>query len=351
MMAITGVLVVVGILGAFWLAGGAFSTTGQSTAVPPATAPATSSEISVLCPDSRSTGVTITQYNHLNTLTSDSYDQTARIYRVQADGREALAATVTDLTAGAVTLNCGEIYRLRLETAAGKAARIDGIRSGERASVASNGRYVEFQPTGAVYNLEFDSARLGDILVRAFDNNLNGFIFSDANPSATAYIGSGAVFQSTTDNTTPMSIGASDNVNVRFDIKANSSDSDARDFAIYVLVDASTTVWEEPDVRFQGADLVEVSGELDTFERRAFSEFEYVYRITTSIEDRDRRIDFQAQPISNVNPGASDDITIAFATVGAVKQTSGNEMRYSATTDASSPQPILPLQTFTLDIS
>lgn len=329
---------------------GMFSATGQATGVPPTTAPPTPGEIAQLCPNTLSTAVTITQYNHLNDQTSESYDQTARIYRVQSDGSEALTATVSDLTAGEVTLNCGELYRLRLETEAGKAARIDGIRSGERASVSSNGRHVEFQPVGAVYNLEFDSPKLGDIVVRAFDNNLNGFVFSDASGSATAYVGSGATFLSTVDNTTAMAIGASDSLNLRFDMKANGSTADARDFSLLVLVDASTNVWEEPVLFFQGQELREITGELDTFERRAFSDYDYVYRITTTIEDRDRRLEFTTQPISGVNPGSSDDIEIAFAVSGASKQTSGNAMRYAATTDASSPQPILPLQTFTLNI-
>lgn len=348
MSLITGLLVIAGLIVGLSFGGvGPFS----ATATPDQTTPGqTTSPSMSLCPDSQQTSVTVTQYNQKNTGQTETYDQTARLYRVGSDGGESLFATLSQTTNTETTVNCGDTYRLRLESSDDSNARIDGVRSGDGASVSSNNRHIQFTAKGAVYNLEFDSAKRGSLLVRAFDLQNNGFVFTDTAANANSYQAAGVTFQSTQDNATATALGEGDLLDWRFDIKADSSSVDANDFGIYMLVDASTNVYEEPSVRFDGQTLQDVTGSLDTFERRAFSEFEYVYRLDGAIENRDRSLSFSIQSLADVTPTASDDIQISFAGIGAVKQTAGNSMRYAATNDASSPQAVFTQQDYIINI-
>lgn len=350
----TGLLVaavlIVGMVSGLWITGsGPFSSTEAAAPTGAVTGGATVG--AALCADTLTTGLTASQYNPLNDTGSESYDQTARLYKVQTDGTEALFATLTDLTSPSATnTNCGDTYRLRLDSADGSNARITAVRSGEGATLSPDGKYVEFQATGAVYNLEIESPQRAGVKVKAFDLKQNGWVFANDGNSASAYRTSGVTFQSTTDNATAMAIGTADDAHIRFDLRANGVDVDANDFGIYMLVDADTAKYDEPAISFAGKDLSDVKGNLDTFESRAFSNYEYVYRIDDSIVDKDKSLDFQISALSGIDPGASDDITIAFAGIGASKQTAGNTMRYSATTDASSPATVFTLQTFGLNI-
>lgn len=349
--ALVAVVLIVGAIFGLWVTGnGPFSTT--ETAAPTGNVVAGGAAVGgVVCADSLSTGVTVTQYNQLNDTGTETYDQTARLYKVQADGSEAMFATLTDLTnPSATTTNCGDTYRLRLESADGSNARIVGVRGGEGAKLSADGKYVEFTAKGAAYNLEIESPQRAGVKVKAFDLKQNGWLFANDASSASSYRTSGVTFQSTTDNATAMAIGTADDAHIRFDMRANGVDVDANDFGIYMLVDADTAKYDEPSVSFAGKDLQDVKGNLDTYESRAFSNYEYVYRIDDSIVDKDKSLDFQISALSGIDPSGSDDITIAFAGIGASKQTSGNGMRYAATTDAASPAAVFTLQTFGLNI-
>jgi hypothetical protein len=347
---LVGIFVIVGLVAGLWIGGvGPFSST-EATPQPGSVGGGTL-PTGVVCADTLSTGVTVTQYNPNNDTGTESYDQTARLYKVQADGTEQLFATLTDLTnPSATNVNCGDTYRLRLQSGDDSNARITAVRSGEGATLSSDGRFVEFQAQGAVYNLEVDSPQRAGLRVKVFDLKQNGWVFADDGNAASAYRTSGVTFQSTTDNATATTVGTAEDISFRIDVRANGVDVDANDLGMYMLVDADTAVWAEPSVRFAGRELVDVKGNLDTFESRAFSNYEYVYRIDDSIVDRDRSMDFQVNALSGINPGASDDITLAFAGIGASKQTSGNLMRYAATTDAASPATVFTLQTFGINL-
>jgi len=347
---VVGIFVIAAFIAAFWAAGaGPFASTETTT---PTGSVGGALPAGVVCADTLATGVTITQYNPNNDTGTETYDQTARLYKVQSDGTEQLFATLTDLTnPSATNVNCGDTYRLRLQSADDSNARITAVRSGEGAVRSADGRYVEFQARGAVYNLEIDSPQRAGLRVKVFDLKQNGWVFANDELAASAYRTSGVTFQSTTDNATATAVETAGDLSYRIDLRANGVDVDANDFGMYLLVDADTSVWAEPSVRFAGRDLADVKGNLDTFESRAFSNYEYVYRIDDSIVDRDRSLDFQVNALSGINPGASDDITLAFAGIGASKQTSGNLMRYAATTDAASPATVFTLQTFGINIS
>lgn len=335
------------VVGIFVANGGSFSAT--STGDQPAISGNAVAQAG-LCPADGTTSLSFTVINPLNTSGEESYDQTARIYEVNDNG-EALFATLTDTTAGTADLNCGDTYRVRLESTDSANARIDSVSSGD-ADVIESGRAIEFVAERSNFNLRVDSSQHAGILVRAFDQDQNAFVFADDSDSASTLRATGATFQSTVDNATATALNSGDDLRWTFGIEANGEDVDANDFGTYILVKASTTVYEEPSVSYEGSDLQDVFGQLDTYESRAFSSYDYAYLIPegASIEDSERDISLDISALSNVNPGASDDIEIAFATVGAVKEVSGQDMRYSASTDASSPTAVFTLQTFGINI-
>jgi hypothetical protein len=346
MLVLLAAVVVVAVLVMWGFGAGPFSTTETTTTTGTGSAVATGG---LNCPDTLATTLTLTVTNHLNTSGYETYDQTARLYKVQSDGTESLFATMTDTTAGTTTLNCGETYRVRLQSGDAVLARIDGVRSGNGAVLGGQGRYVEFVANSAVYNLEIESAQRGVLKFKAFDLDKNGWVFAADELAASAYRTAPVTFKSVTDNATATALGSGEMLDWRFDIEADGEDVDANDFGLYVLIDASTAQYEEPVITFAGRVLSEVSGTLDTFEGRAFSSYEYVYRIDSSIENRKATMTFSISPVSGVNP--TEDVKIVFAGIGAVKETSSNAMRYSATTDASSPATVFTLQEVTLDIS
>lgn len=351
-MLVVGVLVIAAIFAGLYIGkAGPFAAT--ETAAPPGGV-AVGGAVSggVACADTLTTGITVNQFNELNTTGSESYDQTARLYKVQSDGTEALFATLSDLTnPTATSSNCGDTYRLRLESADASNARITGIRSGEGAKLSPDGKYVEFQAKGAVYNLEFTSPQRGSLKIKAFDLKQNGWVFANDGSAASAYRTSGATFQSTTDNATAMAVGLADDIQIRFDVRAVGTDVDANDFGIYMLVDANTAVYDEPAVSFAGKTLTDVKGNLDTYESRLYSSYEYVFAVTDTIVDKDKSLDFEISALSGIDPAGADDLTVAFAGIGASKQTSGNGMRYASSTDASSPSSTFTLQTFGINVS
>lgn len=303
-----------------------------------------------LCPADGTTSLSFTVINPLNTSAQEDYDQTAIIYEVNENG-EALYTTLSDTTAGTADLNCGDTYRIRLASSDSANARIDSVASGE-ADVIEEGRAVEFVAERSNFNLRVDSSQHAGILVRAFDEDQNAFVFADDSDSASTLRATGATFQSTVDNATATTLNSGGDLRWTFGIEANGEDVDANDFGTYVLVKASTTVYEEPSVSYEGSTLTDVFGELDTYESRAFSTYDYAYLIPegSSIEDSERDISLDISALSDVNPGASDDLEVAFATIGGVKEVSGQNMRYSASTDASSPSAVFTLQTFGINV-
>lgn len=314
---------------------------------------------STSCPDSGTTSLSLTVYNALNTSGTESYDNTAYIYSVN-DGEESLFATLTDTTSGTDDLNCGDVYRIRIVSTDGEggdSSLLMGVRAGKDADVGGNGEYVEFTAQGAQYNLELESKQHTTMLFKLFDNKQNGWVYDSNDASATDYESTGVTFKSTTDNSTAMSVGSGESLDLRYTLKGNSADGDFADHAMYILVDAASGTWQEPDVRFEGVSLSNMKGQLDSSESVAYSDYEYVYVVEVSdiesalIPNKDKFLDFDISARDNVDPDASDDISVDFASVGAVKETSGNMVHYGATDDSSSPSSIYTLQETTIDVS
>jgi len=316
--------------------------------------PTTGSGTLSSCPKDVGTTVTTTLYNILNTSGSDDRDQTAYLYKV-VGGEEALVDSITDTTAGTNVLDCGETYRARLVSASGESALITGIRVGEGATLATDGSYVEFTTKSLSYNLQIESKAMSGLKVKAYDNVNAGFMYDSADDSSTDYETTGATFMSTVDNTTALAIGTGEALDVSLSLRSVTAYTDVADFGIYVLLDAAVTVFDTPNVVFEGARLTEVT--LVGPESKAYSSYEFVYMIDAPTEgalipyNSDRDLDVEIAALSDVNPAAGDDVVIAIAPIGGVKEISGNNVRVSSVTDAASPSAVHTIQSFTMDIA
>jgi len=170
----------------------------------------------------------------------------------------------------------------------------------------------------------------------------------------------GVTFTSTTGNTTAMAVGESGDISIDLQFKSNSTDGDFNDQGYYILVEAPITVWGTPILTLNGVELVDIkaAGVLDDKENALWSAYEHIYFVeadklddrTNSIRDSAKTLKFQIKAQGGVNPGASDDIEIDFASKGAVKQTLGGKVRVSGATDASVASAVFTVQDVKLDI-
>ncbi|MEA3430335.1 MAG: hypothetical protein U9R08_03605 [Nanoarchaeota archaeon] len=306
------------------------------------------------CPTDLDTALTLTVNNGLNTTGIETYDNTGYLYKV-VNGQESLKSTITDTTAGTATLDCGSDYVYRQVSAdgsSGDSAMIMSVGAGD-ATVVEGGRAVKFTATGPSLNLELVSKQHSPIKIRVYDNDQSGWVYDGSDNDATDFETTGATFKSTTGNTTATAVGASGDIDFNIEAEATISDGDVADLGLYILIDASTSDFQEPTVKFEGSKL-SVFDLVDKKESTSYSSYEYVYKLEADqasalIEDDDVSIELEVEAVDGVNP--TSDIVIAFATIGAARATSGYDVRYSSVTDASSPAAIYTLQSFTLDLS
>src|SRR6185295_16417453 len=64
------------------------------------------------CGTSRTSTITFTQQNGLNTTGNEGFDSTCYVYKVGADGGETYVATQTDTTAGTLAGDCNQLYNM-----------------------------------------------------------------------------------------------------------------------------------------------------------------------------------------------------------------------------------------------
>lgn len=311
------------------------------------------------CGDARTTQVVLNLYNIQNDTGLETFDASGIIYN--ADG--SLFTTFTDTTEGTLSqsLVCGNEYVLRLVSAdgtGGDSAQIISIRAGPGAQVIEDGRAVKFAATQPSMRLELNGKQHANAQARVYDN-INAAFFTDTSGDGTTsdYELDGTDFRSTSSNATAIAVSTGGRIDSTWYLQSTLADGDFADLGMYIAVDAAPTVWDRPAVRFNGAELTDVKGSLDSKSATAMSGYEFVYFVPAPaakalLDQRsDATMGFRMAALSGVDPGASDDIAVDFIALGASRETTGNAVRYAPYTDAASPAAVFTVVDFGLDVS
>ena len=303
-----------------------------------------------ICKETATTTLKINVYNPLNTSGSENYDVTLYGF---VDG--SLTYTVTDTTSpSGVTINCGEEVVF-------KAVGTDGA-SGDKSYIKSasgsggdirvvDGNLV-IRPTKSTMTVNLQIEQHATLECRAYDNVNEGLMYDNSDSSNTDYETDGVVWMSTTDNSTKYS--EADGIDMTFTCRAIQSDTDYNDRGIWVLIEAPTSVWDEPTVSLNGRTLSEASAQLNEDERKAYSDYEYVYFIPqdTIIRDGGEGMDLRVQiELLDGVSSASADPEIDFAVRTQYKTTDGLSVKVGAVDDSSSTSQIIALYDMSIDVT
>lgn len=341
----TAVVILVAIFMIVAVGTGVFLGSGKS--VKDVTTGGTSDGVDIsTCPDDGDTSFTINLYNDLNETGSETFDAS---YIIEGDAGD--YETGTDTTDGTETLNCGETYTLKLQSADGDAgdnSMIERVIRGPGAVVKDG--YVVFTPTKSSYDLRVGGSQHAILEVRAYDNDQASWVYDDGDASATDYETDGVTFTSTTDNTTATAVGSGGEIDMRFEVRATRSDTDFTDYYTLILVEAPVAIWNEPTVSVDGEKLQDAKGTLKPDEEKQFSSYEYIYKYEGPITDDGVDIDYHIKALAGVD--SSTDLQIDLASAGNyLSNDDGVSILRGAAQDDSSATVVFTVQDITLDIS
>ena len=309
------------------------------------------------CPDNLQSGVLTDIFNSANISAREGVDVTGLFYKVNADGTESLAHTITDTTSPSATnMDCGQVKRLRTistDAAGGDHSRFLGLLAGDGAKIIEGGKAIEFTPFGQSYSLAAQMVRHGTLEFRDFDLDANAFKFG-ANAGVsfiqTDWSLTGAQFSSSV-NATNVTIGAGGELNGILYVRVTAAeDRDFVDQDLYILTDGASAIWNKPVYSFDGVALDEIT--LSENAKKLWSgTYEYAHQCKTAnggvcvIDEFYKKLAYQYKALSGVNPAVADGPVIAFVSVGGYRQTSGLAVNYDAANDASSPAAVFTIQT------
>jgi len=303
-----------------------------------------------ICKETATTTLKVNVYNPLNTSGSENYDVTLYGF---VDG--ALTYTITDTTnPSGITINCGEevVFKaVGTDGASGDKSYIKAA-SGSGGDIKVVDGNLVVRPTKSTMTVNLQIEQHATLECRAYDNVNEGLMYDNADSSNTDYETDGVVWMSTTSNTTKYSEG--DGIDMTFTCRAIQSDTDYNDRGIWVLIEAPTSVWDEPTVLLNGKALSEASAQLNEDERKAYSDYEYVYFIpqNTIIRDGGEGMDLRVQiELLDGVSSASADPEIDFAVRTQYKTTDGLSVKVGAVDDSSSTSQIIALYDMSIDVT
>jgi len=289
------------------------------------------------CPSDLTWSGSVDVQNIFNTSGAETYDTTAYFYKA---GTEDLKTSITDTTAGAVTLTCGKSYDVKVLSVSGAAGDQSRIRTSSHGTVSDEG-VVTFMATGDGERLTFGMHQQGVIEMRVFDLINDGFVFANGEASATAYISTdGANWTNTNTDDAPTVVGTAGEWHQKLFVRATVTDQNVNDLGTYVLIDASTTVWDTPTVRIDGAIATDIiSTGLNPDEVKAYSTYEYAYLIDKSnniVNNKEIIVDVSIFALAGTDPTEADDIAIDHATIGRYSSITGaNVLKVGSVDDSS----------------
>ncbi|RLE47382.1 hypothetical protein DRJ25_02520 [Candidatus Woesearchaeota archaeon] len=303
-----------------------------------------------ICKETATTTLKINVYNPLNTSGSENYDVTLYGF---VDG--SLTYTVTDTTnPSGITVNCGEeiVFKaVGTDGASGDKSFIEAA-SGSGGDIKVVDGNLVVRPTKSTMTVNLQIEQHATLECRAYDNVNEGLMYNSDDASNTDYEPDGVVWTSVNGNSTAYS--EADGVDITFTCRAIQSDTDYNDRGIWVLIEAPSSVWDEPTVSLNGRTLSEASALLNEDERKAYSDYEYVYFIPEDTIIRDggegMKLRVQMELLDGVSAATSDP-EIDFAVRTQYKTTDGLDVKIGAVDDSSSTSQIIALYDMTLDVT
>ena len=303
--------------------------------------PAQAQTAAFSCGADKQSAVSLTLKNGLNTSAAQTMDTSYIIYQIQSDGKETQIASGSDTTAGAQTLDCGSKYRLKLLGGAGVNSRVTGVYS-QNAEVATDGSVV-FTTTAPTLTLGIVGSKHSVIEVRAYNEDARARMF-EAGGSSTAYVGTGADFFSTADNSTPQTVTAGSSMLMTLELKNVDVAGDFNDYGTYVLFDAANTYWDKvQQVTFDGTDLTEVKAQLNPEETKKFANYEFVYLIPQGklIDGKSHKLYMDVLKSSGAI--GTDALKVDFAVKGNYLSVDGYTVKTAAAKDSSTSPTLWPI--------
>lgn len=298
------------------------------------------------CPSNGLTSFILNVWNKLNTTGSENFDVTAYLFKNGAKD-----ATITDTTnPSATNIECGKHYIMKVISTdgnGGDSGKFIAASGCNGATVDSDGN-IEFDATSSTCNIDAYGKQHGVLEFRVKDNLNNGYMYNSTQADTTTYHLSGESFTSTTSNTTNTSVNAGKKLDLNVDFETTVADTDFNDFGTYVLLDAPTTTWDVASTMSlsSGDSIVESKGALTATESRAYSTYEQVYKFNAAVKNSVNTLHIVLSALSGVDPVAStDDVTIAFASIGSYLSTDGSQVKVGATKDDSGATAVYTIQT------
>lgn len=309
-------------------------------------------------PSSSTLGFTanISVQNSLNLTGTEYYATTLYLYESDADGTQGVpAGTVT--SSSAVSLTAGKTYLVKQIATSGAAGDGSLMLSTNYGQITQQGNLL-FTACGTAKSMTVKVPQHGLWQTRAYDQLNKGLMYDNTSSSSGAYVTQNNVnFTSTSANTTASAVAAGGEVHVTQYIRPNVDDETLNDRGIYVLVDASTTVWNIPTIKLGSAGAVaqNVKSQLTGDEAAAYSNYEYVYKIDASqgiTQQSELPVDIDIFALAGVNPVGGDSIVVAYAPIGQFVSTSDSSiLKVGAVQDNSAKSAVNTLQTATLAVS
>ena len=311
------------------------------------------------CPDNKQTTGYLTLRNVRDATASTTFDATGYLYKEGAGQ----PITVTDTTAGSVTLDCNTPYTLKLvrtNADLGDNSRILALDSANEGASVSDGT-LTFTPTGQRYDIGFQGSQHGLLEFRLFDSNNNAFNYDDNDATNTDYEADGIRFNSTTSGTAATEIATGEDRTWKLYFRANNSISEFNDQGTLILIEGATTVWKTPvcnldsgtqGLRDSDGNLVDIKGSgTTTEEEKALSAYEYMYLIPADVKVSSNQhiLTCTFDALDGVNP--TTDIEIDFAARGAYLSVDGKTVKVGANDDTSSYSTVFTLMDTLIDIS
>lgn len=335
---VVALLVVIAGIGAFMVFGGTqqqeITTGGQTVSTKAGT---------TSCPDNLAWAGTADVVNKLNATGTETYDTTAYVYVANADGtRGSLKTSITDTTAGTLSLTCGENYIVDVLSTDGNAGDSAEILSASEGKVIDDGALM-FTAKGAGNRITLNMNQRGLYQVRAKDQVTGAFMYPSTSASNTGYLTTdGVTFMSSTDNVTNTAVGAGGKLHVTEYVQAANTDNDLNDLGMWVLVDADPTVWDidHAAAKLDGSSTPDAKGSLNPDEKIAFNTYELAFKVPASrVIDNNNELEFDLtlSALGGINPTGSNNITIEYAPIGKyLSSKDSNVLKVGAVDDSSS---------------
>lgn len=257
---------------------------------------------------------TVDVQNLANTSGAETFDTTMYFYLA---GTNTLKTSITDTTAGSLSLTCGEKYDIRVLSTSGAAGDSGKIKSVSEGTVSSDG-VATFTAKGTGNRITVGMNQHGVPEIQVFDEINNAYMM-DAS-GGTTYNATDPTQWNGTAYSNTIAVGAGGELDLSINLRSTVFDEDFNDYGILVLVDAGTSVWDTPSVSASGiGQLSDIKGSLNPDEAKAYSGYEYVFLIPDNTEvslNKKITLRYNQFALGGVNPTAADNISIDYSVRG-----------------------------------